>query len=835
MKKFVTKLATILLVVLLLPTETAGAGTFSDLSENHTNYDAILYLQENGVLNGYSDGTFRPDQTVNRAEFLKIILEGSDIALDISTDTPFTDINHNEWYGPYVKKAFHESWINGYSDGTFRPNQTINKVEALKILAVVQGWQLATPTTQPFTDTTLDAWYTPYISYAKEHGYLEESGNYFSPAVNMSRAKISEVIYRTIATIEPIVEENITPTPSSEVEPKITLELEPEPTIDIAPEPIEEAYKNLNFTPEAFNEIESTFFSGISLDETLPNIFYKNEVYTVSGTTSNNDQEVTVILEGITDKNFYKTFSAKIKNGKIEVPVHFSEEGNYKLGIIPGTSGTSKAIAISIVPNLPDKNDKTATPTTINDFEIGFSDDKTFVGFSAPPSTLKKITFIQDSKNVTYYSRQDFDSLTIDYKDFENFDEKNTTYQIQLASISDDKPLQINSDFSNTNSKTFTAIEHSFSDIEDTFNATVPELMPSISPINFSGTINAETSTEAYVIKPDGHVDKLALTTTSTTSTYLGGTTINSSGNFTFNYTPLTNGRYILEINDKFGLPILNHPVYIGGAIPLIPDYLDLNERKFFEGTINLENFRTELLNLINNSRQEHGLNPVELSTEINVVAQNHAQDMANNNYFAHVNLAGQTPDDRRLAAGITTAVGENIAKDTSILFGHHGLMRSAAHRSNILTPSWTRVGLGIAETEGHLIIAEEFSTNAVTTSDLVNFKNELYTGINNIRTSPLTTTTALESASNYLNNKEIIENLELTNQMFTDALNTYSITGNSNAIGRSFNIWSQILDSILTDEASVLNQGTWQSMGADIQLDATGIIHTILILNSNT
>ncbi|MEK7126669.1 MAG: S-layer homology domain-containing protein, partial [Patescibacteria group bacterium] len=104
MKKIVSKLLILLTIFLSLPSEIALAA-FTDLGEAHKNYEAITYLQENGIINGYDDGSFKPDNTVNRAEFLKIIIDGSKIKLSISPPTPFKDVDNTAWYAKYLKKA----------------------------------------------------------------------------------------------------------------------------------------------------------------------------------------------------------------------------------------------------------------------------------------------------------------------------------------------------------------------------------------------------------------------------------------------------------------------------------------------------------------------------------------------------------------------------------------------------------------------------------------------------------------------------------------------------------------------------------------------------------
>ena len=72
------------LVVLILPL-TALASTFSDVSPGHANQGAIEYLVYTGTLQGYSDGTFQPENSINRAELMKVLVAGQGIDPDADT------------------------------------------------------------------------------------------------------------------------------------------------------------------------------------------------------------------------------------------------------------------------------------------------------------------------------------------------------------------------------------------------------------------------------------------------------------------------------------------------------------------------------------------------------------------------------------------------------------------------------------------------------------------------------------------------------------------------------------------------------------------------------
>jgi len=862
MRKIRKTICTSLILTLftsLITTPTASAAGFTDVPISHKNYESINYLKDNNIVNGYIDGTFQPNKSVNRAEFLKIVIEGSNIPTDILEPTTFNDIDNEAWYGKYIRKANHEGWINGYEDGSFKPMQTINKVEALKILGKAQSWSIPPSTVAPpFEDATIGAWYISYLSYAKTHNFLEETGNIYNPEALMTRAMISEVIYRTIVkdieikneneTVEKIKSEEIKKEIIEKSEEEINIEIEEEVEEEVKEETEEEIQEEtktsiLNFTPVLPNTISTKFFSNIILDEKIPNTFYKDEIYFISGTITEDHDSVTVILnDNATEEQ--TTYSSEVTNQSFEIPIYFKKEGNYNLGLLPGKSGSSHATRISVLPILPKKNTEDNQPNKTNDLDIEFENNQTFVKFNADENTINKIIFTQNNKEKTYISRQDLKEIPINYRDFNEFKEGVVNYKIESATIKNTHPLSIDSSFISSNNKKFTATTHQYSIKTNEIDANPPETINNNQHISFSGTISANAALKAFVIKPDGFTESFDLSTNSETSTYFSNPIIESGGSFNFDYIPTTeNSTYIIEINDQSGEALLNHPVYIGNKIPLLPDYFDNNTRELYNESFNLNSQKIELLNLINEARAEHNLSSVTLSSDIsNFLAQPHADDMAENDYFDHVNLQNQTPADRRAETNITTSVSENIAKDVSMKFAHLGLMRSATHRSNILNPEWNRVGLGIAEDDGYLIVVQEFSTNELTSEILEEHKNELLSAINNKRNdngvNELTYNLDIEAASNYLNNKAINEGLLLNKELFLEALREANISESSEeseAFVRVFNLWNKIQDSIVNEESTVtIMASKWEEIGIDIQLDNNGNIHTTLIINHN-
>ncbi len=818
LKKTVAK---ILLGLILLSSSnfTAFAKGFTDVTENTKNSTAILYLQEQGIINGYDDGTFKPSNSVNRAEFLKIIIEGSKIKLDVTTDVPFKDISNKDWYTPYIKKAYASGWINGYSDGTFKPEQTISKVESLKILGKAQKWKLNKIDTgklkSTFKDVETQSWYSPYLAYALNSKLLQEKGKIFSPNTATTRGNISEILYRTLTN-----EKTAAITPQS-LTPKL-------PEIKVTPV--------VTMQEVELGVIAKNSFDNIELEEELPGIFYKNEVFVIKGKiTGGNYDSAVAILNDASDNSNY--FTGKITDNNFAIPLYFKNSGDYVLGLLAGRKGSSKAYQIHVNAELPTSTNTDVPPPPLQNSQIKFAKDSTSITFDNTPSTLKILSFSQNSEQVTYFSRQDIKEIAVLYSDFKNFSAGNVNYNIDLAKIFSKSPLKITSATAKSGSKNFIAVEHSYDEIKTSeTEVTIADKIDFPGSITVTGTAKADLKIEALIIKPDGNVEHKDLTTSDPTETYFGHQLLKQNGHFSLVYTPERNGRYIVEVNNKNGEPSINHPVYVGNIFPLIPDYFDLNERKLFTGTFDLVTERTKLLNLINNSRGKHGLKTVTLDSGLNTLAQNHSDDMKTNNYFSHYNLQNETPEDRRLKLGITTPTGENLANDVSVEFAHEGLMRSASHHENILTPDWTRVGLGIAFSDGQIIITEEFSTNPITADDLITFRSDLLSKINQLRQQK-NITALVELGNLNLASKELSEKFKnsetVSDSSLSEALNKNNFSGSAQLIGRVGDTWSAIFDSITNGESDI-QASKWQKIGLNIQTDKTGKIYTIIIVGSD-
>lgn len=169
---------------------------FTDIRVGNEYYGAVNYLVNAGVINGYSDGTFRPDRPVNRVESLKFILEATKSTLD-NGSAPFRDTSDDQWYSKYLFTAYSKNIVNGNPDGTFRPTDTVNRAEFFKILFNGMSVDIS-PTVEfaPYDDVTTSDWFAPFLAYAKDLGLLDTNSVNIKPSGEMTRGDVAQSMYR---------------------------------------------------------------------------------------------------------------------------------------------------------------------------------------------------------------------------------------------------------------------------------------------------------------------------------------------------------------------------------------------------------------------------------------------------------------------------------------------------------------------------------------------------------------------------------------------------------------------------------------------------------------
>lgn len=182
---------------------------FSDTTNGTPIGTASDYLYYKNIIGGFSDGTFRPSQKVNRAEAAKFFTLAAKTNLNYNAlSTPFRDIIISEWYGPYVLAAAEAKIINGHPNGNFRPQDGIQKAQFLAMLA--RAFDLPTDqASSTFTDVDSSAWYAGFTGLVDEYDLFSEdtTPTTFNPADEMSRAEFALALHRYLKTVDPLADD----------------------------------------------------------------------------------------------------------------------------------------------------------------------------------------------------------------------------------------------------------------------------------------------------------------------------------------------------------------------------------------------------------------------------------------------------------------------------------------------------------------------------------------------------------------------------------------------------------------------------------------------------
>lgn len=172
-------------------------GSYADLQRSHWSYEYMRELIGRGIIGGYADMTVRPDQEITRAEFLKILLSSGQIEVDqVQGNVNFSDMSAVDWSMPYIEKAVRYGLVRGYADGSFAPNKSITRAEAVKILAEYLDLDLPEEQTEStFSDVEMNAWYAPYVEAVREIGIVSGyADGTFQPGKSITRAEASKII-----------------------------------------------------------------------------------------------------------------------------------------------------------------------------------------------------------------------------------------------------------------------------------------------------------------------------------------------------------------------------------------------------------------------------------------------------------------------------------------------------------------------------------------------------------------------------------------------------------------------------------------------------------------
>ncbi|WP_339313334.1 S-layer homology domain-containing protein [Paenibacillus sp. FSL M7-0896] len=183
----------------ILPAGAAFAGNAPDLAGNWAK-DQISRWMDQGLISGYPDGEFKPDNPVTRAELTVLINRA--FGFTKTKKANFNDISSSKWYYSSILQANAAGYIQGYEDGTFKPDQKINRQELAVIISKLL--KLTAPAAAPdFKDITKSAaWSKGAIGAVSEQGIMKGSGDgNFRPLAYTTRAETVVILDRALSVL----------------------------------------------------------------------------------------------------------------------------------------------------------------------------------------------------------------------------------------------------------------------------------------------------------------------------------------------------------------------------------------------------------------------------------------------------------------------------------------------------------------------------------------------------------------------------------------------------------------------------------------------------------
>ncbi|MCT4592589.1 MAG: septal ring lytic transglycosylase RlpA family protein [Candidatus Gracilibacteria bacterium] len=877
---------------LCLGVQNAGAIFYSDVMPNHDNFISIISLTEDGIVNGFSDGTFRPDQDLNRAESVKMLILGAFMKADsIPKTNPFPDVKKDEWFAPYVKTAMNLGVVKGTKEGKFEPARTLNKAEAIKMALLINGIDIKEAKKNPYLDVKKDEWFAPYFAFAKDNSIFDEP-SYINPNAEITRGEFAEIIYRVedyknnhhpdeggatyladmfvgrkTANGEIFSHDDYTCAHQTlPFDTRVLVEYPEKNTSVVVRVNDRGPYAEgniIDLTKKAFKKLDSLdrgvlnvqikeiskktplgspdskvcfkgvlddfiakdFYKNITLDQPLPTAFRLNEVYKLEGQLdSRTESNITVFLSG---RYFNKKTDSE---GKFSIDLYFPEKGKFEIGIIKGQEGSSFFKKIQVIEPICDPNFDEQSESMPSDLIIENIAGDAYFSWNDEWNKLFKLVFTNGEKQViVYVNSQNKFHPPADF--FREFSEGIVNLDIYGAPLLNNSSLGQLKRFKKGQSIKFYALDRHIRQVDESIEKLqLPAFYELGKKIKVSGETTKKLKEKAVIVDPDGEITEIDLSI--------------EDGKFELLFTPEKMGAYIVEINLDTGIALINAPIYTKGFVPFNPNHREMGHNEALE-VVDIKRDAKVILTYINKERKTKGLNELEIDEKLGNLAQFRAEDMRDENYFAHQDKRGKFAKDYTVEYGIKASVGENISMDSNLYLAHEGLMASPIHMKNILNPKWSRLGIGLAKREsGEILLVEIFSEEVFEENELETYRDQILEAINGKREKPLLPNAKLNAVAQVWSSKmakeEFLDFVAPDGKKLQEYIDDAGIEGVSSGMLMNNTSFYDFLGGLKDEKIgsgddaydNSLLEDQWENVGIGISVDDLGIIYANILLS---
>lgn len=181
---------------------------FSDIKEDSFYYKGVHHLYELGILKGYTDGTFRPEQRITRAEAALMIAASIPLTESATSPSSFKDIKEGSWYYEAVMKLEKSGIINGKTKDTFEPHLDITRAELAIMLTRAFKLKENQTATNQFSDVEPNSYYSGSVGALIEYGITEGlTKTTYGPENSVKRGQMATFLYRALEKTAFVMEE----------------------------------------------------------------------------------------------------------------------------------------------------------------------------------------------------------------------------------------------------------------------------------------------------------------------------------------------------------------------------------------------------------------------------------------------------------------------------------------------------------------------------------------------------------------------------------------------------------------------------------------------------
>lgn len=181
-----------------------NSGRFVDVPTNSWMYSYVEWLAARGVVSGYANSEFRPNEPATRGQFAKMIVIGVGWPMNTAGGQHFVDVSQSSVFYPFVETGYNGGILNGYSCGGegepcpglyYRPSTNITRGQIAKLIVLSKRWSLVTPATPSFNDVPSSSVFFPFVETAVSHGVVSGyTDRTFRANENATRAQLSKML-----------------------------------------------------------------------------------------------------------------------------------------------------------------------------------------------------------------------------------------------------------------------------------------------------------------------------------------------------------------------------------------------------------------------------------------------------------------------------------------------------------------------------------------------------------------------------------------------------------------------------------------------------------------